>query len=437
MSMDIDGTARMQDFIQGLKFDLLDGSNAQSVAGALMFGAAGYQVDFGALTVSQPAVSWVGAGKPSESQVGLVGAELKAALDRVYTFAADVVLIKLGGAASSAQRATALERYWTNVLQFPAKQLNTFRSIAKASPVFLPFDATSSNIRQLYSSTNPSFPPPAVCYPNLGVDELKAINTMETNAFGLGAVGSSSSTLDANCVSSRPVYGVLDTARLHTPFVSGKPTQAVQLASVAGSRVSVHLGRALAGEPSASGSSANVTGTDDARTFGTLDSMDHVLLSYLQSFPSRQAAGSLVKYVLGVSDVRAPPLSNTSTLFNLTSSMEKMPVLEVALFGTVGPDDLSAAVAGFANANGELFFGSSDADAFRAWALQRAGSVVLADGALAQQVVREASRDQTFELVWEGACKLLHNAQTIGTKTSRSEVRQVVDAFGRIGYLVS
>ncbi|KAG9081766.1 hypothetical protein FRC07_014421, partial [Ceratobasidium sp. 392] len=132
MSMDINGTARMQDFIQGLKFDLLDGSNAKSVAGELMFGAAGYEVDFGALTASQPAVSWVGAGKPSESQVALVGAEFKAALDRVYTFAA----------ASSAQRATALERYWTNVLQFSAEQLDTFRSIAKASPVFLPFDAT-------------------------------------------------------------------------------------------------------------------------------------------------------------------------------------------------------------------------------------------------------------------------------------------------------
>ncbi|KAG9120483.1 hypothetical protein FRC07_004013 [Ceratobasidium sp. 392] len=447
MSMNINGTARMQDFIQGLEFDLLDGSNAKSVAGEFMFGAAGYHVDFGALTVSQPAVSWVGAGKPSESQVALVGAELKAALDRVYTFASgkssvitlqrDVVLIKLGGAASSAQRATAPKRYWTNVLQFPAEQLDTFRSIAKASPVFLPFDTTSSNIRQLYSSTNQSFPPPAACYPNLGVDELKAINTMETSAFGLSAVGSSPSTFDASCFSSRPVYGVLDIARLHTSFVSGKPTKAVQLASVASSRVSVHLGRALAGKPSAPGSSANVTGTDDARTFGTLDNMDHVLLSYLQSFPSRQAAGSLVEYVLGASDVRAPPPSNTSTLFNLTSSMDKLPVLEVALFGTVGPNDLSAAVAGFATANGELFFGSSDADAFRAWAVQRAGSVVLADGALAQQVVREASRDQTFELVWEGASKLLQNAQTIGTKTSRSEMRQVVDAFGRIGYLGS
>ncbi|KAG9122166.1 hypothetical protein FRC07_001569 [Ceratobasidium sp. 392] len=427
MSMDINGTARMQDFIQGLKFDLLDGSNAQSVAGALMFGAAGYQVDFGALTVSQPAVSWVGAGKPSESQVGLVGAELKAALDRVYTFAS----------ASSAQRATAPKRYWMNVLQFPAEQLDTFRSVAKASPVFLPFDATSSNIRQLYCSTNQSFPPPAACYPNLGVDELKAINTMETSAFGLSAVGSSPSTFDASCFPSRPVYGILDIARLPTPFVSGKPTQAVQLASVASSRVSVHLGRALAGELSASGSSANVTGTDDARTFGTLNNMDHVLLSYLQSFPSIQAAGSLVEYVLGASDVRAPPPSNTSTLFNLTSSMEKMPVLEVALFGTVGPDDLSAAVAGFANANGEFSFGSSDADAFRSWAVQRAGSVVWADGALAQQVVWEASRDQTFELVWEGASKLLQNAQTIGTRTSRSEVQQVVDAFEKIRYLGS
>ncbi|KAG8779344.1 hypothetical protein FRC12_024356 [Ceratobasidium sp. 428] len=428
MSMDINGTARMQDFIQGLDFSLLDGPNAKSVSGEFMFGAAGYQVDFGGLTVSQPAVSWVGAGKPSEAQVGLVSGELKAALDRVYTFAA----------ASSAQRATALKRYWTNVLQFPAAQLDTFRSIAKASPILLPFDATSSTIRPLFNNANQSFPPPAACYPNLSADELKAINTMETRAFGLKDVTSAPSALDSSCFPSRPVYGVLDMARLRTPFASGnKPTQAVQLASVANSRVSVHLGRALAGEPSASGSSANVTGTDDTRTFGTLDNMDHVLLSYLQAFPSIQAAGSLVEYVLGASDARAPPPSNTSTLFNLTSSLETMPVLEVALFGTVGPDDLGAAVADFANSNGELFFGSSDADAFRAWAVQRAGSVVWADGATASQVVREATRDETFELVWKGASGLLLNAQTTGTKTSRRDVEQVVRTFEKIGYMGS
>ncbi|KAG9091673.1 hypothetical protein FS749_016363, partial [Ceratobasidium sp. UAMH 11750] len=246
MSMDVNGTARMQDFVQGLDFSLLDGPGAQSVAGQFRFGAAGYQVDFDALTVSQPVVSWIGAGKPSDEQVGLVSERLKAALDRVYTFAA----------ASSAQRMTALQRYWTN-------------------------------------------------------------------------------------------------------------------------------------------------------------------------------------YVLGASDVRAPPPTNTSALFNLTSSLDTLPVLEVALFGTVGPSDLGEAVADFATADGQLFFGSSDADAFRNWAVQRAGSVVWADGALAAQVVREGARDETFELVWKGASQLLQNAQTAGTKTSRSDVQRVVDAFGGIGYMGS
>ncbi|KAG8736043.1 hypothetical protein FRC10_009864 [Ceratobasidium sp. 414] len=427
MSMDVNGTARMQDFVQGLDFSLLDGPSAASVVGQFRFGAAGYQVDFGALTVSQPVVTWIGAGKPTDGQVALVGETLKAALDRVYTFAA----------ASSAQRATALQRYWTNVLQFPATQLDTFRSIAKSSPVLLPFDATPSNIQQLFNNVNQSFPPPAACYPNLSADELKAINKMETRAFGLDEVTSAPPTLDSSCFPSRPVYGVLDIARLRTPFVSGKPRQAVQLASVANSRVSVHLGQDVAGVPSVSGSSANVTGTDDTRTFGTLDNMDHVLLSYLQAFPSIQAAGALVGYVLGASDARAPPPTNTSALFNLTSSLDTLPALEVALFGTVGPSDLGAAVADFAAADGELFFGSSDADVFREWAVQRAGSVVWADGALATLVVREGVRDETFEQVWKGASGLLQNAQTTGTKTSRSDVQQVVDAFGRIGYMGS
>lgn len=88
MSMDTNGTARMQDFIQGLDFDLLDGPTSATVAGEFLFGAAGYQVDFGKLTVSQPAVTWVGAGRPDDAQVGLVSGDLRSALDRVYTFAA-------------------------------------------------------------------------------------------------------------------------------------------------------------------------------------------------------------------------------------------------------------------------------------------------------------------------------------------------------------
>lgn len=88
MSMDTNGTARMQEFIQGLNFSLLDGPTASTIAGEFLFGAAGYQVDFGNLTVSQPAVTWVGAGKPSDAQVALVGGDVRKALDRVYTFAA-------------------------------------------------------------------------------------------------------------------------------------------------------------------------------------------------------------------------------------------------------------------------------------------------------------------------------------------------------------
>jgi hypothetical protein len=325
------------------------------------------------------------------------------------------------------------------VLQFPATQLDTFWDLARTSPVLLPFDATV--VRPLFANVNQSFPPPVACYPGLSADQLAAINELETQAFGLDKIGSAPSSLDASCFPSRPVYGVLDIARLRTPFTSfvqHAPRQAVQISDASRSRVSVRLGRDISGLPSTSISSANATGADDARTFGTLDNMDHVLLSFLESFPSIQAAGALVEYVLGTSGARAPPPpSNTSVLFNLTASFEDLPVLEVAFFGTVGPEDISLAVADFAAADGELFFGSSDADAFRTWAVQRAGSVVWGDGATAQQVVREGVKDQTFEEVWKGASTLLANADTTGTKTARREVEEIVSAFGTIGYLGS
>jgi hypothetical protein len=263
---------------------------------------------------------------------------------------------------------------------------------------------------------------------------------METRAFGLDSVTSAPATLDASCFRSRPVYGILDIARLRTPFTSSvrdAPKQAVQVSSAAISRVSVRLGRDLAGLPTTSIATANRTGSDDARTFGTLDNMDHVLLTYLQAFPSIQAAGALVEYVLSAADARAPPPTNSSALYNLTASLAQLPVLEVALFGAVGPDDLSLAMADFATADGELFFGSSAADAFRAWATKRAGSVVWADGPIAAQVVRESVRDQTFEDVCKGASTLLANAASTGTKTSRADVQRIVDVFRTIGYLGS
>ncbi|KAG8743672.1 hypothetical protein FRC11_013770, partial [Ceratobasidium sp. 423] len=358
MSMDPNTTANMQLFVKQLDFTKLDGSGASStVWGEFLFGVTGYQIDFAKMTVSQPAVTWQGSGKPSADQVALVGNAARKALDRVYTYAS----------ASSSQRSSALSRYWTDTLQFSASQLSDFRNIASASPVLLPFNATSSAVRSLFSNANASFPPPAACYPGLSADELDAINSMETAVFGLDRISSAPSALDASCFPSRPVYGVLDLVRLRSSFGPGEkgaPKQAVQVSANATSRVSVRLGRDAAGLPSMSIASANRTGSDDPRTFGTINNMDHVLLTYLQAFPSIQAAGALVEHVLASSDSRAPPPSNTSALFNLTTGLTELPTLEVAFFGTVGPRDLAFAHADFAASDGQLFFGSNAADAF-------------------------------------------------------------------------
>ncbi|CAE6444443.1 unnamed protein product, partial [Rhizoctonia solani] len=278
MTMSPNSTDRMQQFIKQLDFTKLDSAPSDSIYGEFLFGAAGYQIDFARMTVSQPAITWESSGKPSTDQVALVGADLRKALDRVYTFAT----------ASSAQRSSALARYWTDILQFSTSQLSDFRRIASASPVLLPFDATSSAVQSLFSNTNGSFPPPAACYPTLSADELDAVNAMETTVFGLTRTGSVPPSLDSSCFPSRPVYGVLDIAQLRSSFGPSEkdaPKQAVQISANATSRVSVRLGRDAAGLPSTSITTANRTGSDDARTFGTINNMDHVLLTYLQAFP--------------------------------------------------------------------------------------------------------------------------------------------------------
>ncbi|KAF8747256.1 hypothetical protein RHS01_11367 [Rhizoctonia solani] len=391
MTMSPNSTERMQQFVKQLDFTKLEAASLDSsVHGEFLFGAAGYQIDFARMTVSQPAITWQSSAKPSTDQVALVSEDLRKALDRVYTFAT----------ASSAQRSSALARYWTNTLQFTSSQLSDFRRIASVSPVLLPFDATSSAVRSLFSNVNGSFPPllrPAL-FPRL----------------------------NPNCFSSRPVYGVLDIARLRSSFGPSEkdaPKQAVQVAANATSRVSVRLGRDGAGLPLTSVATANLTGSDDARTFGTISNMDHVLLTYLQAFPSIQAAGALIDHVLASSDLKAPP---------------RQTLLRFAFFGTVGPVDLASASADFASPSGELFFGSSAGDAFREWAVQRTGEVVWYDGAAATQVVREGrTRDSTFEDVWKGANGLLSNAETTGVRTSRPEVARIVNVFTTIGYMGS
>ncbi|KAF8755895.1 hypothetical protein RHS01_04667 [Rhizoctonia solani] len=368
-------TERMQQFVKQLDFTKLEAASLDS----------------------SPAITWQSSAKPSTDQVALVSEDLRKALDRVYTFATV-------RPASSAQRSSALARYWTNTLQFTSSQLSDFRRIASVSPVLLPFDATSSAVRSLFSNVNGSFPPPAACYPTLSTDELNAVNAMETGVFGLTRTGSVPSALDRAV--SRPVYG------------KDAPKQAVQVAANATSRVSVRLGRDGAGLPLTSVATANLTGSDDARTFGTISNMDHVLLTYLQAFP------------------HLPDKHFCAVQSNLGLDRVAHPRSRVLWNGRTGGSRVC--VCGLCVPSGELFFGSSAGDAFREWAVQRTGEVVWYDGAAATQVVREGrTRDSTFEDVWKGANGLLSNAETTGVRTSRPEVARIVNVFTTIGYMGS
>jgi hypothetical protein len=302
-----------------------------------------------------------------------------------------------------------MTNYWQNVLQQDPSQLLVFVSLLISSPILMPFDAngtagnTSISSLMTNSSTTP-FPPPLSCYPGLTQSQFELVTNLETSVFGLSSPVTQAS-FNYSCFADRPIYGVLDMLHLRLPFQDSQTgaKQAATLSRDASSRVVVYNGNVLSSLPNSNTSSIPTT---DPRRFGTLRHINHVLLDFFQAIPDVNVARQFVNYIL--SYPATPPTNDTL----LGRSLNTIPTLEVAVFGSVTPPDITGVVSSFATPSGRLFFGTDQSLAVRDWAIVAARtSVTWTEFANSSQVVDDSSfTDDAFNAVWNPAYLFFHSS---------------------------
>lgn len=393
MSESTSSTARLQSFIQSAPWQSLSSSDGAVTDSKPKFKTteSGFQFDFAAQSILAPSRTYAENGQPDPGQDGRLSPTATSALDRMYTFSF----------ASSTQQLMALQFYWNSTLRFAGVDLNKFIGIVRGSPVLLPFDAVAApgghNISSLLSNTSSTpFPPPLSCYPGLSAAQLQVVHQLETAVFGL-ASPSSQTIFDPTCYPDHPTYGILDVLQLRTPFVDGRAGVAKQAAVLVRDvmpRTVVYSGEVVSAFPG----SANLDGlSTDPRLYGTLalDGLNHVILRYLKSIGDQDLnlARELVTYIL--TSPTSPPTSQT-----LLDALPSLPVLEVAVFGTIDPSDVSLSVSSLADPFGGLFFGTDASVLLREWASSSThGSKTLllwSESATSQSSVKDPNPDSRF-----------------------------------------
>ncbi len=308
--------------------------------------------------------------------------------------------------------------YWQSTLLRPSNELQTFRTALNASPILLPFDATSASVSSLLSTTNASasFPPPLACYPALNATSLDKLNAVEHGIFNMSTV-TSQSQFSTECFPSHPVYGVLDVLQLRLPFPdseTGQPRQAASLQQAASSRAILYKGEFLRSLVVSAEGVPITPQHQNPRRFGTLDNFDHVIFDYLLAMPNSTVANALVDFVLG--NASTPPVGN-SIFF---SSLDSIPVLEVALFGSIQSSDIQSVPSSFTVDAGTLFFGSNAGSTLRQWCITGINStLVWAQSATAPLVVRSGNlTDKVFEEIWSAASQVQDSPGAINNLTA-------------------
>lgn len=389
----------------------------------------GYVFDFAGQNISEPNVSFVTDGQPSDAQLAEVDNTAHVVLDRMYSFASGAYFAEQSVRGSSADpraqtasstlRTTSMTNYWQNVLKQDPSKFLTFVSLVISSPILLPFDANgtageTSISSLLTNSTTAPFPPPLACYPGLSNSQLQLITNVETSVFGLSPPVVQAG-FNVSCYPDRPVYGVLDILRQRLPFQDSQngAKQAAILSRDASSRVVVYNGEVLSDS-----SNTSSIPTTDPRRFGTLHHINHVLLDFFEAIPNTNIATQLVEYVL--SYPVTPPTNDTL----LGQSLDTIPTLEVAVFGSVKPSDVTGVVSSFTTPSGDLFFGTSQSLAVRDWAIVAAkSSVTWSEFSNSPKVVDDSSfTDNAFNAVWNPAYLFFHSSSnatvTVGNITA-------------------
>jgi hypothetical protein len=324
-----------------------------------------------------------------------------------------------------------MTNYWQNVLRQDPSKFLTFASLLISAPILIPFDAngtageTSISSLVTNSSTAP-FPLPLACYPGLTKSEFQLITNLETSAFGLSPPAVQAG-FNVSCFPDRPIYGVLNILHLRLPFQDSQTSakQAAVLSRDASSRVVVYKGEVLSGSTNSNTSSIPTT---DPRQFGTLHHMSHVLLDFFEAIPDINVATQLVEYVLSYSVT--PPSNDTL----LGQSLNTIPTLEVAVFGSVTPPDVTGVVSSFTTASGDLFFGTSQSLAVRDWAIVAArASVTWTEFANSPKVVDDSSlTDDDFNSVWNPAYLFFHSSSNAVVS-----VRNITSGFAAVNKFTS
>jgi hypothetical protein len=113
-----------------------------------------------------------------------------------------------------------------------------------------------------------------------------------------------------------------------------------------------------------------------------------------------------VDYVM--SSPVTPPTGDTL----LGQSLNTIPTLEVAVFGSVTPPDVTGVVSSFTTPSGDLFFGTSQSLAVRDWAIVAArASVTWTESADSPEVVNDDSfTEDDFNAVWDPAYLFFHSS---------------------------
>lgn len=87
LSQDTSSVGELRDFISKADWRSLPGDSPVTGLSKFSTTGLGYTFDFAAQTVSEPSVSFITDGQPSNAQLAEVGSTARTALDRMYTFA--------------------------------------------------------------------------------------------------------------------------------------------------------------------------------------------------------------------------------------------------------------------------------------------------------------------------------------------------------------